>query len=79
MNEIRNRIIRAITKKGKRLYRYDCRVIDEISEELYEDGKYVGREVEVAEEFLRMEAEGIVHFKEVLSMGALVVHLCPRN
>ena len=77
MNEIRNRIIRAITEKGKRFVA-DCRVIDEIAAEVYKDGVYVGREVEVAEEFLRMESDGLIRFKEVRSFDTFVVYLCPQ-
>tara|TARA_R100001129_G_C5129580_1_gene192693 strand:+ start:213 stop:455 length:243 start_codon:yes stop_codon:yes gene_type:complete len=77
MNEIRNRIIRAITEKGKR-FSQDCRVIDEIAAEVYKDGVYVGREVEVAEEFLRMEAEGLIRCKEIRSFDTLAVYLCPQ-
>jgi hypothetical protein len=78
MNEIRNRIIRAITEKGKRLYRYDCRSIDEIASEVYKDGTYVGRENEVASEFLAMESEGLIRFKEVRSFDTVDVYLCPQ-
>ena len=78
MNEIRNRIIKAITKKGRR-YGQDCRDIEEIAEEVYRDRLYLGREVEVGREFLKMEAEGLIRFKEVRSHDALTVYLCPQQ